>query len=143
MTRPVEILLVEDDVGDVDLIREAFKGGKRLVSLQVARDGIQALQVLRREGPYLNAPRPDLILLDLNMPRFTGREVLQQIKQDEVLKTIPVVVLTTSEEEADIRRMYELGANCYVTKPAELDAFMKAVTSIEQFWLSLVKLPPR
>jgi two-component system, chemotaxis family, response regulator Rcp1 len=142
MTRPVEILLVEDNPGDVRLTKEALREGKVRNNLYVAADGVEALRFLRREGEYDQAVRPDLILLDLNLPRKDGREVLEEIKQDAQLRTIPVVVLTSSQAEQDICRAYDLHANCYVTKPVDLDQFITVVKSIETFWFTIVKLPP-
>jgi two-component system, chemotaxis family, response regulator Rcp1 len=142
-TRAIEILLVEDNPGDARLTLEAFKEGKVLNNLTVMKDGVEALEYLRRQGPYINSPRPDLILLDLNLPRKDGREVLEIIKADEGLRKIPVVVLTTSAAEEDIARAYSRHANCYITKPVDLDQFLRVVHSIESFWLSLVKLHPR
>lgn len=139
--RPVEILLVEDNPGDVRLMVEALKEGKVLNNLSVAEDGAEALAFLRREGEYAQATRPDLILLDLNLPKKDGRGVLAEIKQDPNLKCIPVVVLTTSKAEQDILKSYELHANCYITKPVDLDQFITIVKSIEDFWLTVVKLP--
>ena len=139
--KPVDVLLVEDNPGDVRLTREALKEGKVINNLNVVRDGEEALAYLHREGPYAAAPRPDIILLDLNLPRKDGRGVLAEIKQDEALKRIPVVVLTTSRAEEDILRTYELHANCYIVKPVDLDQFIKVVRSIETFWLTIVKLP--
>jgi two-component system, chemotaxis family, response regulator Rcp1 len=141
-SRPVDILLVEDNPGDVRLTIEALKDGKVRNRLNVAVDGVEALAFLRREGKYANAPRPDVILLDLNLPRKDGREVLAEIKEDEELRRIPVVVLTTSSSEQDILRTYSLHANCYITKPVDLDQFIRVVQGIEDFWLSIVKLPP-
>lgn len=141
MTRPVEILLVEDNPADVRLTVEALKDGKILNNLTVASDGVEALQVLRREGAHADASRPDIILLDLNLPRLDGREVLQQIKDDEDLRRIPVVVLTTSADEQDVLRMYDLHANCYITKPVDLEQFLDIVKTIEDFWLTVVRLP--
>ena len=141
MNRPVEILLVEDNPGDVRLTLEAFKEGKLRNRLQVARDGEEALAHLRRKGAYAAAVRPDLILLDLNLPKKDGREVLMEIKADNELKRIPVVVLTTSKAEQDILKVYDLHANCYITKPVDLDQFLKVVKAIEEFWLEIVKLP--
>ena len=138
---PIEILLVEDNAGDVRLTQEALREGKVKNNLSVARDGVEALEFLRREGPHANAPRPDLVLLDLNLPRKDGRQVLAEIKNDDALKTIPVVVLTTSSAEADILRSYSLHANCYITKPVDLDQFVQVVKSIDDFWLTIVKLP--
>jgi chemotaxis family two-component system response regulator Rcp1 len=138
---PVEILLVEDNPGDVRLTMEALKDSRLLNHIHVAKDGIQALAFLHREGIYANAPRPALILLDLNLPRKDGREVLAEIKVDPLLKSIPVVVLTTSEAEQDIIKSYTLHANCYITKPFDLEKFIQVVKSIEDFWLTIVKLP--
>ena len=140
-SNPVEILLVEDNPGDVRLTREAFKEGKAANHLSVVGDGVEALAFLRREGEYADAPRPELILLDLNMPKMDGREVLAEIKNDPDLKRIPVVVLTTSGAEEDIHKSYELHANCYITKPAGMEQFIKAIQAIEDFWLTIVKLP--
>ena len=141
-TRPIEILLVEDSPEDADLTREALEDAKVANNLSVVADGAAALAYLRRQGEYAQATRPDLILLDLNLPKKDGREVLAEIKADEELKLIPVVVLTTSEAEQDIVRSYKLHANCYVTKPLDLDQFVTVVKSIEDFWLAIVKLPP-
>lgn len=138
---PIEILLVEDNPGDVRLTRETLKQTKVLNRLSVAEDGVKALDFLRLKGEYARAPRPDLILLDLNLPKKSGREVLAEIKSDPQLRTIPVVVLTTSKAEEDIVKSYELHANCYISKPVELDGFLTVVKSIENFWLSVVKLP--
>jgi len=140
-TKEVDILLVEDSPGDVRLTREALAEGKLKNRLHVAEDGEQALAFLRRDGGYAEAPRPDLILLDLNLPRVDGREVLAQIKSDHDLKRIPVVVLTTSSADEDVLRVYDLAANCYITKPVDLDQFMRVVRSIEEFWLTVVRLP--
>jgi CheY-like chemotaxis protein len=140
--RPVEILLVEDNSGDVRLTVEALGTAKVRNTLHVVEDGERALAFLRREGSYANSPRPDLILLDLNLPRKDGREVLAEIKQDHDLKRIPVVILTSSAAEQDILQSYNLHANCYITKPVDLDQFLKVVRSIEDFWLMVVKLPP-
>ncbi|HKU72217.1 MAG TPA: response regulator [Burkholderiales bacterium] len=139
---PVEILLVEDNPGDVRLTREALKEGKVYSNLHWAKDGVEALQFLKREGKHDTAPRPDIILLDLNLPKKDGREVLAVIKKDSVLKHIPVVVLTTSEAEEDVLKSYELHANCYVTKPVDLEKFIHVVQSIDRFWLTVVTLPP-
>jgi CheY-like chemotaxis protein len=139
---PIEILLVEDNPGDVRLTREALRDGKVRNNLKVARDGLEALAMLRREGDYAGMPRPDLILLDLNMPRMDGREVLMELKNDPELRVIPVVVLTTSKADEDILRTYELNANCYITKPVDLAQFIHVVRSIEDFWLTVVRLPP-
>jgi CheY-like chemotaxis protein len=140
--RPISILLVEDNPGDVRLTMEALKEGKVNNDLRVAADGVEAIAMLRREGKHAGLPRPDLILLDLNLPRRDGREVLAEIKSDPVLKRIPVVVLTTSKAEEDVVRTYDLHANCYVTKPVDLDQFIHVVRSIDGFWLSVVELPP-
>lgn len=140
---PVKILLVEDNPGDVRLTKEAFKMGNLDHELITVPDGEEALAYLHEEGDYENAPRPDLILLDLNLPKRDGREVLEEIKNDETLRTTPVVVLTTSEAEQDILRMYELQANCYITKPVDLDEFLNVIQAIETFWLATVKLPTR
>ena len=138
---PIEVLLVEDSPGDVRLTQEAFRDANRSVRLHVASDGVEAMAFLRHEGAYVNAPRPDLILLDLNLPKMDGREVLAQIKEDDSLRTIPTVVLTTSDAEADISKSYQLHANCYLNKPVQLDAFEALVKSINEFWLKDVKLP--
>ena len=138
----IEILLVEDNPGDVRLTREALKDGKIVNNLHVAEDGVDALAFLRREGKYHNAVRPELILLDLNLPKKDGREILAEIKADKELKRIPVVILTSSAAEQDIVKSYNLHANCYVTKPVDLDQFINVVKSIEHFWLTVVKLPP-
>jgi len=143
VTEAIEILLVEDDPGDVDLTRECLDEAKVAVILNVVEDGMRALAYLRREGVYGQARRPDLILLDLNLPKMDGREVLAEIKGDEQLKKIPVVVLTTSDYEEDISQSYSLGANCYVTKPVGLEEFAHIVKTIEDFWLTIVKLPPK
>lgn len=139
--RPIEILLVEDDVGDIELTREAMLDSKITVNLNVVQDGIQALSYLRRQANYVNAVTPDLVLLDLNLPRKNGREVLQEIKEDLTLKHIPVIVLTTSDTEEDILRSYELGVNCYVQKPVGMAEFMRIVQVLEDFWFTIVKLP--
>ena len=140
-SRPVEVLLVEDNPGDVRLTQEAFKEGRVLVNLTVAADGVQAMEVLTRQGPYRDAAKPDLILLDLNLPRKNGREVLIEIKADAELRRIPVIIMTTSKAEQDIHRAYNLNANCYITKPVDLDEFLHVVRSIEDFWLTIVTLP--
>jgi two-component system, chemotaxis family, response regulator Rcp1 len=137
----IEVLLVEDSPGDVRLTREALKDAKVHISLHVATDGIEAMAYLERTGVYVSAPRPDLILLDLNLPRKDGREVLKEIKESPSLRTIPVVILTTSSSEADVLQSYQLHANCYISKPVDLDGFLKVVQSIDNFWLSVVKLP--
>jgi chemotaxis family two-component system response regulator Rcp1 len=138
---PIEVLLVEDSPGDVRLTREAFRDANPLIHLDVATDGVEAMAFLRREGVHVHAPRPDLILLDLNLPKMDGREVLARIKEDASLRMIPTVILTTSEAEADIVKSYQLQANCYLTKPVQLDAFEALVKSINDFWLTKVKLP--
>ena len=138
-----EVLLVEDSPGDVRLTREAFRKFDKSVNLHVAVDGIDAMAFLKREGDYVNSPRPDFILLDLNLPKMDGREVLSHIKDDASLKTIPTIILTTSEAEADILKSYQLHANCYLNKPVQLDAFETVVKTINQFWLTMAKLPPR
>ena len=138
---PIEVLLVEDSPGDVRLTREAFKDAKVHVNLHVAPDGTEAMAFLLREGEHSTSPRPDLILLDLNLPKKDGREVLEEIKKNDSLKTIPVVILTTSASDADILRSYMLHANCYITKPVDLQGFLTVVKSIDGFWLSVVQLP--
>lgn len=140
--KSVDILLVEDNPGDVRLTQEALKEGKVNNNLSVVSDGVEAMAFLRRQGKYAESPRPDLILLDLNLPKKDGREVLVEVKADENLRRIPVVVLTTSDSEKDILRSYNLHANCYITKPVDLDKFITVVKSIEDFWLTIVKLPP-
>jgi chemotaxis family two-component system response regulator Rcp1 len=141
--RPIELLLVEDSPGDVRLTQEVLRDASRSIHMHVACDGVEAMAFLRHEGAHVNAPRPDLILLDLNLPRMDGREVLVRIKEDHSLKTIPTVILTTSEAEADVTKSYELQANCYLCKPVQLDAFENLVKSINDFWLTKVKLPQR
>ncbi|MCX5888954.1 MAG: response regulator [Deltaproteobacteria bacterium] len=141
--RPIEILMVEDNPGDVRLTIEALKEGKVRNNLTTVEDGEAAMKFLRRQGPYSKMPRPDLVLLDLNLPKKNGREVLAEIKDDPDLKRIPVVILTVSEAEQDIIKSYNLHANCYITKPVNLEQFIKVVRSIEDFWLSIVMLPPR
>ena len=138
----VKILLVEDNPGDVRLTQEALKESKMLNELYVTEDGVEAMEFLNREGKFSDAPHPDLILLDLNLPKKDGRELLAEIKADEKLRRIPVVVLTTSKAQEDIYRMYEQHANCYITKPIDLDQFIEVVKSIDNFWLTIVKLPP-
>jgi len=137
----INILLVEDNAADVRLTEEAFKDAKVLNKIHVVNDGVEALRFLRQEGEYADVPFPDLILLDLNLPKKDGREVLADIKSDELLCKIPVVVLTTSQAEQDILKSYELHANCYVTKPVDFDQFTEIVNSIESFWLTIVRLP--
>lgn len=141
--RPIEILMVEDNPGDVRLTLEALKSCKVLNEVNVVEDGVAALDYLHRRAPYEAASRPDMVLLDLNLPRMDGREVLAAIKSDPVLKVIPVVVLTTSEAEEDVLRAYNLAANCYVTKPVDLHQFTRIVRGLEDFWLTIVTLPPR
>lgn len=138
---PVEILLVEDNPGDVRLTIEALNENKISNNLHVARDGEEAMAFLRREDRYAGAPRPDLVLLDLNLPRKDGRETLAEMKADETLRRIPVVILTTSQAEEDILRTYDLHANCYVTRPVDLEQFIRIVKAIEDFWLNIVRLP--
>ena len=140
--RPIEILLVEDSPSDVRLTREALKEAKVVNMLHVAQDGIEALDFLRKQGQYASRPSPDLILLDLNLPKKDGRDVLAEIKQDKNLKRIPVVVLTTSSAEEDVVRAYNLHANAYVTKPVDLTQFLEVIRTIEAFWLAVVTLPP-
>jgi chemotaxis family two-component system response regulator Rcp1 len=140
---PLEVLLVEDSPGDVRLTREAFRDAKTNINLHVATDGVAAMAFLRHEGDHSQAPRPDFILLDLNLPKMDGREVLAHIKEDDELKTIPTIILTTSEAEADILKSYQLQANCYINKPVQLEAFDAIVKSVNSFWLTTAKLPPR
>jgi two-component system, chemotaxis family, response regulator Rcp1 len=140
--RPIEILLVEDSPSDIDLTVEALREAKVRNHLSIVEDGVQAIEFLYRKGPYANAPRPDLIMLDLNLPRKDGRAVLAEIKADDSLKMIPVVVLTTSRAEQDVLRAYQLNANCYITKPVDFEQFLDVVRSIESFWLFVVTLPP-
>jgi CheY-like chemotaxis protein len=140
--KPIEILLVEDNPGDARLAVEALKESKIRNSISHVRDGVEAMAFLRREGVHAGAPHPDLVLLDLNLPRKDGRQVLGEIKQDPDLKRIPVVILTISKDEEDVLRTYNLHANCYITKPVDLHQFLKVVRSIEDFWLTIVKLPP-
>jgi CheY-like chemotaxis protein len=140
-SKPIEILLVEDNPGDADLTREAFATGKIDNVLHVVSDGVEAMAFLRRQGRFADVPRPDLMLLDLNLPRKDGREVLAEIKSDESLKRIPVVVLTTSKDEADVLKSYNLHANCFISKPIDFGEFIEAVRSIEDFWLTIVSLP--
>ena len=142
VSKPIDILLVEDNPGDVRLTREALKEGKVLNTMQVVGDGIEALAFLRHEGPYAKSPHPDIILLDLNLPKKDGREVLAEIKNDPNLRRIPVVILTTSKAEEDIIKSYDLHANCFITKPVDLDQFIKVVKSVEEFWFTIVRLPP-
>ncbi|GIG27920.1 response regulator [Cellulomonas marina] len=142
-SRPVEVLLVEDDSGDVLMTREAFEDNKLRNRLTVVPDGVSALEYLRKEGPHADAPTPDLVLLDLNLPRKSGREVLDEMKRDETLRSIPVVVLTTSEAEEDVRSSYALHANAYVTKPVDFDRFIEVVRQIDEFFVEVVRLPSR
>jgi two-component system, chemotaxis family, response regulator Rcp1 len=137
----IDVLLVEDSPGDVRLTQEALREANRAIRLHVATDGVEALAFLRREGEHASAPRPELILLDLNLPKMDGREVLARLKSDDDLKSIPIIILTTSEAEADIAKSYQLHANCYLSKPVQLDAFENLVTSINDFWLTKTKLP--
>src|SRR5580658_9568706 len=139
----IEVLLVEDSPGDVRLTKEAFRDANGAIRLHVASDGIEAMAFLKRQGDHADAPRPDFILLDLNLPKMDGREVLSTIKGDDNLKTIPTIILTTSDAEADILRSYQLQANCYLTKPVHLDEFEGVVKSINDFWLTRAKLPQR
>jgi len=141
--RPIEILLVEDSPSDVEFTVEALKEAKIRNHLSIAEDGVQAMEFLHRQGQFTQAPRPDLIMLDLNLPRKDGREVLAELKADDHLKMIPVVVLTTSRAEEDVMRAYQLHANCYITKPVDFQQFLSVVRSIESFWLFVVTLPPR
>lgn len=140
---PIEILLIEDSPADVRLTKEALKEEKIHNSLSVVKDGVEAMAFLRRQGKYAGAPRPDLILLDLNLPKKDGREVLEEIKSDKELKVIPVVVLTISKAEEDVIKSYDLHANCYITKPIDLNQFSRVVKTIQDFWLTIVKLPPK
>lgn len=140
---PVEVLLVDDSPGDVRLTQEVFCEARTTIRIHVATDGVEAMAFLRREGSHLHAPRPDLILLDLNMPKMDGREVLARIKENDSLKTIPTVILTTSQAEADGLESYQLQANCYLIKPVQLDEFEAVVKSINDFWLTAVKLPSK
>ena len=141
MSKPVEVLLVEDNPGDVRLTQEALRESLVAVHLSVARDGVEALDFLHKRDTFTNAPRPDLILLDLNLPRKNGREVLSEIKQDPELRRIPVLVMTTSRAEQDIQKAYALNANCYITKPMDLDEFLRVVRTIEEFWFHTATLP--
>ncbi len=141
-SRPIEILLVEDNLGDVRLTIEALKEGKVLNKLNVVKDGVEAMEFLHKQGKFSKAVRPDLILLDLNLPRKDGREVLGEIKGDPNLRRIPVIILTTSKSEQDILKTYDLHVNCYITKPVDLSQFLKVIQSVEDFWLTIVNLPP-
>jgi two-component system response regulator len=140
--KPIEVLLVEDDQGDVDLTLEVMGMSKLKVNINVVSDGVECMQYLLKEGEYKNRPMPDLVLLDLNMPRKDGRETLTEIKNDSNLRMLPVVILTTSDANEDIVRSYTTGANCYITKPVGLDQFTQIVSAIENFWFTVVKLPP-
>jgi CheY-like chemotaxis protein len=139
---PIEVLLVEDNPGDAELTRIALEDSKISVNLNVVEDGVEAMAFLQKQGNYANAPHPDIVLLDLNLPKKDGREVLAEIKADKKLRRIPVVVLTTSQSEEDILKAYNLSANCFITKPVDFDQFVKIVQSIENFWFAIVKLPP-
>ena len=141
MVRPIELLLVEDSEPDVRLTKEALHEAKVKNRLSVVEDGVEAMEFLHRQGRHADAPRPDLILLDLNLPRKDGRQVLKEIKADDSLKRIPVVILTTSKNEEDVLRAYDLHANCYITKPVDFNRFMEVVKSVEDFWLTVVRLP--
>jgi two-component system response regulator len=140
--QPIEILLVEDNPGDARLTQEVLKDSKIRNNLHIVADGVEAMAFLRREGQYASAPRPDIILLDLNLPRMDGREVLKAIKADESLRRIPIVIMTTSDDEHDILAAYDLYANCYITKPVDFQRFIEIVKTIENFWFSIVRLPP-
>jgi len=142
MKKDADVLLVEDDPGDVELTKKALQTARMIINLHVVPDGASALKYLKRQAPYPDAARPDLILLDLNLPKKDGREVLREIKGDAALSSIPVIILTTSESDFDIAKCYDLGANCYITKPIGFEAFIKVVHEIYDFWFSLVKLPP-
>ena len=142
MKDSINILLIEDNPGDVRLTLEALKESKIINNLQVVEDGIEALSYLKKDGNYKDKPRPDLIILDLNLPKKDGREVLGEIKSEDSLKQIPIVILTTSEAEEDIIKSYELHANCYITKPVNMEQFVKVVKSVGEFWFSIVMLPP-
>lgn len=142
-TNPIKILLVEDNPGDVRLIKEVFKDAKIFNAMQIAYDGETAMKILRKQAEYSDCATPDMILLDLNLPKKDGREVLREVKNDDDLKCIPVVILTTSNAEEDLIETYKMNANCYITKPVDLDQFINVVKSIENFWLSIVKLPSR
>ncbi|BAY14591.1 response regulator receiver protein [Nostoc sp. HK-01] len=139
---PIEVLLVEDNPGDAELTRIALQDSKISINLNIVEDGVEAMAFLRKQDNYAKKPHPDIVLLDLNLPRKDGREVLAEIKSDDNLKRIPVVVLTTSQSEEDILKAYNLAANCYITKPVDFDQFVKIVQSIENFWFAIVKLPP-
>ena len=140
-TRPYTILLIEDNPGDVRLTQEAFKAGKKDITLEVVSDGVEALDFLKNQGPYAGKPRPDLILLDLNLPKWDGREVLKKIKSDPEFRSIPIVVLTTSNAKSDVMKSYDLHANCFISKPIDFDNFFNIIHKIEEFWLSTAILP--
>jgi two-component system, chemotaxis family, response regulator Rcp1 len=142
-TKAFDILVIEDNPGDARLIKEVLIENKILNNLNILKDGVEAMNFLLKKGEYTNAPRPDLIFLDLNLPKKDGREVLSEIKTNDILKQIPVVVMTTSQSEEDIFKSYSLHANCYITKPIDLEQFVKVIQSLEDFWFSLVKLPPK
>ena len=143
MQNPIEILLIEDNPADIRLTQEAFREARLQNTLHVVQDGVSAMAFIRQTAPFQQAPRPDLILLDLNLPKKDGREVLKEIKSDPHIRTIPVVVLTTSDDEADVLRSYDLHANAYLVKPIDILQFIKMIQSLEDFWLSVVKLPPK
>jgi chemotaxis family two-component system response regulator Rcp1 len=143
MSGPIDILVVEDNEGDVHLMREALKRAKVSNRVHVASDGVEAMEFLRRQGAFAEAPRPDLVLLDLNLPNMDGREVLDEMKKDATLRTIPVVVVTSSAAEQDVVRTYSLNANAYVTKPVDLHQFLHVIGAVGEFWLQIVKLPPK
>ncbi len=143
ITKVIDILLVEDNPGDVRLAQEALKESKVRNKLYIVEDGVEAMQFLRQQGKYGGVPRPDLILLDLNLPRKSGREVLTEVKTDDSLKRIPIVVLTVSKAEEDVVRCYDYHANCYITKPLDFNQFMEVTKAIDDFWLTIVKLPPK
>ena len=141
MNKPIEILMVEDNPGDIELTREAFESGRLNNNLHVTEDGELALDFLHQRGRFTDSPRPDLILLDLNLPKINGHEVLSEIKKDANLKTIPVIILTSSADEQDIKKTYDNQANSYVTKPVKIDEFLRVTKAIENFWIEIVKLP--
>jgi chemotaxis family two-component system response regulator Rcp1 len=141
--RPIEILLVEDSPSDTALTKEALEAGKIVNNLNCVIDGVEAMEYLRQKGKYAKAKRPDLIMLDLNLPRKDGRDVLRELKSDEILRTIPIIVLTTSRADKDILQSYQLNANCYITKPVDFQHFIEVVRTIEKFWLTVVTLPPK
>lgn len=143
LLKPIDILIVEDNIGDMRLTEEALKESKLKVNLHKAFDGVEAMEFLHKEGKFVNACTPDLILLDLNMPRKDGRQVLREIKEDHLLKTIPVVILTISQSDEDILQSYNLHVNCYITKPLDMNKFIDMVRSLENFWFTIVTLPPK